>query len=228
MEKHIVIGIEGLVGSGKTSMCRELLNRRENTVLLHGGNLYRTIVYALLKEEPNIHKLRKKMKNIDIKKCMDDNKIEIKIENRETVFYIDGVLANEDELQSKASSMAVSIIGGTADNTKLFEFAREYINDLKKENDVILSGRAIMQIYPGVDYHIFVKASLKERIKRKTSQYSGKEDIRGIKKNIIIRDLLQKIAGFYKIYKNTIVLDVTNCKSVEDSTDKLEEIIKNV
>ena len=222
MEEHIVIGIEGLVGSGKTSMCRELLNRKENAVLLHGGNLYRTIVYALLKEEPNIHKLKKKMKNIDIKECMDDNKIEIKIENRETVFYIDGVLADEEALQSKASSMAVSIIGGTADNTKLFEFAREYINDLKKDNDVILSGRAIMQIYPEVNYHIFVKASLKERVKRKTMQYSGKEEIKGVRKNIILRDVLQKMAGFYKIYKNTIVLDVTDCKSVSESTDKLE------
>ena len=55
MEEHIVIGIEGLVGSGKTSMCRELLNRMDSAVLLHGGNLYRAIVYALLQEEPNIH-----------------------------------------------------------------------------------------------------------------------------------------------------------------------------
>ena len=47
----MVIGIEGLVGAGKTSICRELLNIIPNAVLLHGGNLYRAIVYALLQEE---------------------------------------------------------------------------------------------------------------------------------------------------------------------------------
>ena len=50
----MVIGIEGLVGAGKTSICRELLNIIPNAVLLHGGNLYRAIVYALLQEEKNI------------------------------------------------------------------------------------------------------------------------------------------------------------------------------
>ena len=42
--EHIVIGIEGLVGAGKTSICRELIKILPNTVLLNGGNLYRAIV----------------------------------------------------------------------------------------------------------------------------------------------------------------------------------------
>ena len=29
-------------------------------------------------------------------------------------------------------------------------------NLLKQDNNIILSGRAIMQIYPNIDYHIFV------------------------------------------------------------------------
>ena len=45
MEDNIVIGIEGLVGSGKTSICRELLKLIPNSIILHGGNLYRGIVY---------------------------------------------------------------------------------------------------------------------------------------------------------------------------------------
>ena len=39
-ENNIVIGIEGLVGSGKTSLCRELLKMIPNSIILHGGNLY--------------------------------------------------------------------------------------------------------------------------------------------------------------------------------------------
>ena len=224
--ENIVIGIEGLVGSGKTSICRDLLQRDESYVLLNGGNLYRAIVYSLMQKEPNILKLKKLMKNIDIKKCMDDNKVELKIENRESVFYINGKLADEEELQSKASSLAVSIIGGIADNTKLFGYARGLIDELKKENNVIVSGRALMQIYPTLDYHLFITARLEERVKRKCIQYKEKEDMKAIKKNIKKRDLLQKLAGFYKIYPNTIKIDVTECKEVEESTNKVLEYIK--
>ena len=33
------------------------------------------------------------------------------------------------------------------------------------------------------------------------------------------------MAGFYKIYKNTIKIDVTKCKSVEESTRKVQAFI---
>ena len=224
-KKHIVIGIEGLVGSGKTSICRKLLEENKNAILLNGGNLYRAIVYTLMSQESNILKLRKLTKKVDIKKYMDDFKVEVRIENRESQIYIDGKLANEEELQSKASSLAVSVVGGIADNTKLFEYARNLIEELKKENDIILSGRAIMKIYPKVDYHLFITASLKERVKRKCIQYKNKEIKKSVRKNIIIRDILQKMAGFYKIYKNTIKIDVTKCKSVEESTRKVQAFI---
>lgn len=225
-KKTIVVGIEGLVGSGKTSICRELLKQDKNAILLNGGNLYRAIVYALMQKEPNILRLRKIMKNIDIKKCMDDCNIELRIENRESMFYINGELADEEILQSKTSSLAVSIIGGTADNTKLFEYAKNLIDELKKENNIIVSGRSIMQIYPNVDYHLFITASLEERIKRKRIQYNEKESIKEVKKNIKTRDFLQKLAGFYKIHPNTIKIDVTDCKSVKESTDKVLKYIK--
>lgn len=223
---NIVIGIEGLVGAGKTSICRELLKQNENAILLNGGNLYRAIVYCLMKKEPNLLKLKKLTKNADIKKYMDDLNVEIRIEDRESKIYIDDELADEEELQSKASSLAVSIIGGIADNTKLFEFSRELIDRLKKEHVVIVSGRSLMKIYPELDYHLFITASLKERVKRKCIQYNEAEKIKEVKKNIVRRDRLQKIAGFYKIYPNTIKIDVTDCKTVEESTYKVMEHIK--
>lgn len=221
-----VIGIEGLVGAGKTSICRELVKMDEDAILLNGGNLYRAIVYMLLKKESNLFKLRKLTKNIDIKKYMDDLNIEIKIENRESIVYIDGKKANEEDLQSKASSLAVSIVGGIADNTKLFEYSRDLINDLKKDYNVIVSGRSLMKIYPDLDYHLFITASLNERVKRKCIQYNEDKNKKEVKHNIIKRDRLQKLAGFYKIYPNTIQIDVTDCATVEESTERVLEYIK--
>ena len=91
---------------------------------------------------------------------MDLFKIELKIEDNETKIYMDGKLIEEDELQSKESSIAVSEIGGKAKNEALFVFARNLIDTLKLEHNIIVSGRAIMQIYPKTDYHFFVTASL--------------------------------------------------------------------
>lgn len=223
---NIVIGIEGLVGAGKTSICRKLIEIMPKTILLNGGNLYRTIVYAMMQSGKKIDNLKNETNSIDIKSIMDYFNIEIKIENNETNFYINGELAVEEDIQSKEASLAVSIVGGKADNTALFEFARNLINNLKKNYNVIISGRSIMQIYPDTDYHFFITASLDERIKRKCIQYKGEVQKEEVQENIIKRDELQEKAGFYKLHNKTIEIDVTDCKTVEESTSKVLEKIK--
>lgn len=223
---NIVIGIEGLVGAGKTSICRRLVQLIPQSVLLDGGNLYRAIVYAMMQNKDKIEKMTSNIQNIDIKKMMDFLNVGLKIENNETKFYIDGKLANEEELQSKDASLAVSVIGGKADNEGLFKFARGLIDSLKENFNVIISGRSIMQIYPDTDYHFFITASLEERIKRKCIQYKGEVDKEEVRNNIIKRDELQEKAGFYKLHSKTIEIDVTECKTVEESTSKVLEKIK--
>lgn len=223
---NIVIGIEGLVGAGKTSICRELINIIPNTILLNGGNLYRAIVYAMMQNGKKLEELKKQGKKLDIKEMMDLFKIEIKIENNETIIYIDGEKVSEEAIQSKEASMAVSTVGGTADNKNLFIFAKDLINNLKKNHNVIVSGRSVMKIYPECDYHFFITADLDERVKRKCMQYNNKESEEEIRENIVKRDTLQEAAGFYEYSPITLEIDVTNCKSVEESTQKVLEKIK--
>ena len=107
--KNIVIGIEGLVGSGKTSICKELLNYIPNSIILHGGNFYRGIIFALMEtyKDVELQNLKEKINNIDIKELLDKLKIEFKIENRETVFYFNGTKLDEEKLQSESNSLAV-------------------------------------------------------------------------------------------------------------------------
>ncbi len=224
--QNLVIGIEGLVGAGKTSICRELIKKIPNTVLLNGGNLYRAIVYVMMKNGEKLENMKNQGKKLDIKEMMDLFKIEIKIENNETIIYIDGKKANEKNLQSKEASMAVSIIGGSANNNNLFVFAKNFINSLKQDYNVIVSGRSVMKIYPECDYHFFIIADLNERVRRKCIQYNNKENENEIKNNILKRDELQKQAGFYEYSNKTIEIDVTNCKSVLESTNLVLSKIK--
>ena len=226
-KNNIVIGIEGLVGSGKTSICKELLKYIPNSILLHGGNLYRVIIYALMNSSKKIdlNNLKDNIKNIDIKELMNTLKVDFRIENRETVFYIDNVKIDDEKLQSQDNSIAVSIAGKEADSSKFYEFARKLIDMYKSKFNVIVSGRDLMNIYPDLDYHLFITADLEERVRRKQIQYGKNYDYDKIKQNIIKRDELQEKSGYYKIYDNTIKIDVTKCDSVKDSTN---EVLKHI
>ena len=219
--KNIVIGIEGLVGSGKTSICREIIHKLPNSIILHGGNLYRGIVYAFMKQNKQLSDL----KNMDIAQIMKKLNVKIELENRETVVYVNDKKIDEEELQNEKTSMAVSVVGNVADNSKLFIFARNIINDFKEKYNVIVSGRALMEIYPDLDYHFLITASLDERVKRKSMQYNN-VNLQELREHIMKRDELQEKSGFYKMYQNTIKVDVTECKTVEDSTNKVCEYIE--
>ena len=220
----LVIGIEGLVGAGKTSICREMIKRIPNTILVNGGNIYRAIVGTIMKNGEMLQSLKVNVQDLDMKKLMDSLKLEFRIENNETIMYCNGEKVDEEYIQSKEVSLAVSSLGGKTDERALFENAKKIIDELKEKYNVIVSGRGVMKIYPECDYHLFITADLDERVKRKASQY-GTEKLDEIRQNIVKRDELQKEAGYYDISSKTIVIDVTECKTIEESTDKVMEAL---
>jgi len=219
--ENIVIGIEGTVGAGKTSICRKLLEKIDNSIILHGGNIYRAIVYGMAKSR----KINKK-DSLDAFEIMKDLAIEIKLENRETVIYMNGQKIDEKDLQSQKASMAVSQVSNIANNEKLYNFGKALIDGFRKDYNIILSSRDIVKMYPDVTYHFFIDASIEERTNRKYIQYNKeipKEQIREIIEN---RDELQEKSGYYKIYPQTKVIDVTECKSVAEATELVLENMK--
>lgn len=222
---NLVIGVEGLVGSGKTSICRELIKKIPNTILINGGNIYRSIIGMIIKNGESLESLKENSQNIDMKKMMDQLKIKFKIENNETIMYCNGERVSEEYIQSKEISLAVSSLGGRTNEKSLFVYAKDLIDNFKKDYNIILSGRGVLNIYPECDYHLFITASLDERVKRKASQYKDKT-LEEVRENIIKRDELQKEVGYYDISKITKVIDVTDCKSVEESVNKVLEVVK--
>ena len=215
-EENIVIGIEGLVGSGKTSICRKLLDYIPNSIILHGGNIYRAVVYGMMNSGIDLKNIKNKSENLDVMDVMQKLGIDIKLENRETVIYINNKKIDEEELQSDKSSMAVSVVSNVADNTKFYQFGKEIIDKYREKYNVILSSRDIVKMYPNVTYHFFITASLDERVRRKSIQYKEKIELKKLKQNIEKRDKLQEDSGYYKIYDITNVIDVTNCKTIEE------------
>lgn len=218
--ENIVIGIEGTVGAGKTSICRELLKDIENSIILHGGEIYRAIVYGMMQTKIE------NAQNLDAFDIMKKLGIEIKLENKETVIYMNGKKVDEKDLQSKKSSMAVSKVSNTADNTRLYQFGKELIDKYRQKYNVILSSRDIVKMYPDVTYHFFIDASIEERTNRKYMQYNKEIPKEQIKEMIQVRDALQEKSGYYKIYPQTKIIDVTNCKSAKESEKLVLENMK--
>lgn len=223
--ENIVIGIEGTVGAGKTSICRKLLDKIENSIILHGGEIYRAIVYGMMKSKI------KNTKKLDAFEVMKELGIEIKLEDRETKIYMNGQKIDEKDLQSKQASMAVSKVSNTANNEKLYQFGKELIDGFRKDYNIILSSRDIIKMYPDVTYHFFIDASIEERTNRKYMQYNKEIPKEQIKEMIQSRDELQEKSGYYKIYPQTEVIDVTDCKSAEEAAElvleNMKETIKN-
>ena len=218
-QKNIVIGIEGTVGAGKTSICRELLKKIDNSIILHGGNIYRAIVYGMA------NKNLASSENIDAFEIMKKLGIEIKLENRETVIYMNNKKISEEDLQAEKTSINVSKLTNKAKNEILYEFGKELINSFREKYNIILSSRDIIKMYPDTTYHFFVTADLETRTKRKYNQYNKEISEAKIEEMIKQRDELQEKSGYYKIYPQTKVIDVTDCENVEESAEK---ILKNI
>lgn len=216
MSENIVIGIEGLVGTGKTSICRNLLNYIPNSIVLHAGNIYRAITYQIAKENISLEQLQ----SVDLKDLFRKFEIEIKLENRETVVYAHGKKIEENDLQSLENSLAVSKISGMANNKNAYKIVKTYIDNYKQKYNVIFSGRDTKRIYPELNYHFFIIADIDKRVEWKNTQYTDEEKIQ-IRENIIKRDELQKQNGYYDTFEDTITIDVSNCTNIEESTKQV-------
>ena len=218
--KNIVIGIEGMVGAGKTSICDELLNLIPNSIFVDGSKIYRALIEALHMAKDNINSLEQMamLTPFDLLKKLQ---VEFKIEDKKTVIYIAGKKVNEEAMKSMQNSIGVSKMANQADNSKLFAFAHQIIQEYSKKFNIIVSARDLVKIYPEMDLHIFITASLEERVQRRYNQLKGEYTIDEVRNSIIQRDILHEKSGFNETFDKTVKVDVTGDSSAKESAKKI-------
>ena len=242
--KNIVIGIEGMVGAGKTSICDELLNLIPNSIFVDGSKIYRALIEALhmakdslrfdenskaedaasSNKKPNLFEGINSLEQMAMLTPFDLLKklqVEFKIEDRKTVIYIAGKKVDEEAMKSMQNSIGVSKMANQADNSKLFAFAHQIIQEYSKKFNIIVSARDLVKIYPEMDLHIFITASLEERVQRRYNQLKGEYTIDEVRNSVIQRDILHEKSGFNETFDKTIKVDVTGDSSAKESAKKI-------
>ena len=220
-EENFVIGVEGMVSSGKTSMCKELIKLLPNTIYIDAGYIYRGIIYAIAKNKIDLKNCK-----IDPFELMKNLKVEFKIEDGITQIYIDNEKIDEDKIETMDNAIEVSKFASTNDNKHLFLFAKNIVDGYRKKFNLIVSGRNLPQIYPNMNIHLFITASLDVRVQRRFNQYNGKYSLEEVKKIIEQRDFIHEKAGFNKITDITEKIDLTECKSAKESASKVLNLLK--
>ncbi len=221
-KKNFVIGVEGMVSSGKSSMCKELIKLIPNTIYVDAGYIYRGIVLAIIK-----NKIDLSTNTLNALELMQKLKVEFKIEDGITQIYIAGQRISEQEIETVQNSLGVSKMASSYDNKPLFAFASGIIDNYKNHFNVVVSGREMVSMYPKMDLHLFITASLESRIKRRFEQYNGKYSLEEVRKMIEERDNLHEKSGFNKICSVTEKVDLTDCNSAKESALKVLDIIKS-
>lgn len=226
MNKNIVIGIEGMVASGKTSICKELIKMIPNSIFVDAGEIYRGIIEAIRENNIDLNNL-KEHSNVDPMELMKKLKVEFKIEDKITQIYIGGKKISSDEIERVENSIGVSEMASStkANSENLYKFARNIIDTYRTKFNIILSARDLVAIYPDMTVHVYITANLEERVKRRYNQYNQKYAIEDIREMIIKRDKIHEAAGFNRLYEKSIKIDVSDCKSAEESAKK---VINNI
>lgn len=226
--ENMVIGIEGMVGAGKTSICRELTNIIPNSIFVDASEIYRGIVQAAIKSGLNIEAIKNSSASINPMELMKKLKVEFKIENKCTEIYVDGEKVSKEIIGNAENSIGVSVMAANSNNEELYKFARQILDSYKEKFNVIFSARDIITIYPNLTCHVYITADLKERVQRRYNQYEGKYTIEEVQKMILKRDELHEKSGFNKMGKNSITIDVTECKDAKESAQKVLQEINTI
>ena len=218
-----------MVASGKTSICKELTNLINNIFFIDGGSIYRGIVMAIYKSGIDFFFLLNSASNteIDALELMKKLQVDFKIENKETVIYIAGKKIDEQEIQSMQNAIGVSSMASKANNSSLYSFAKDIIDKYRKQYNIIVSARGLVAIYQEMTSHVFITASLEERVKRRYNQYNGKISFEEIERTILERDKIHEKAGYNEKCDRSINVDVTECKNANESAKKVVETLMN-
>ena len=222
--KKIIIAIDGLSGSGKSSTAK-LLAKEMNYKYLDSGAMYRAVTLYIIENSidyKNLKTLKTILDKIELEFIKDkvSGSYEIHLNNKNV----------EQNIRSKKVSELVSEISKISIIRKKLVQMQRTIGDKK---GIVMEGRDIgTVVFPRAELKIFMQADLNIRAKRRFNEFEklGKKiSLEEVKSNLIDRDNKDsnREDSPLKVTSNSLILDTTSI-SLEEQIEFIKKEAKKI
>ena len=220
MNKPIIIAIDGVSGSGKSTMARTLA-AKYNFMYVDTGAMYRAVTYYAIEKKYLTEETLLKSQLIE-----DLDKIDI-------CFGKDGhTLLNGVDVEDKIRGIEVS--QGVSKIATIAEVRSAMVDQQRKmshSHSVVMDGRDIgTTVFPNADVKLFVTSSPEVRARRRHSELMAKGeavDYDTILKNITERDYIDSSREVSPLTKASDAIEIDNSSmSIDEQNSLLNSIIE--
>ena len=223
-DKKIIIAIDGLSGSGKSSTAK-LLAKEMNYKYLDSGAMYRAVTLYIIENSidyKNLKTLKTILDKIELEFIKDkvSGSYEIHLNNKNV----------EQNIRSKKVSELVSEISKISILRKKLVQMQRTIGDKK---GIVMEGRDIgTVVFPKAELKIFMQADLNIRAKRRFNEFEklGKKiSLEEVKSNLIDRDNKDsnREDSPLKVTSNSLILDTTSI-TLEEQIEFIKKEAKKI
>tara|TARA_B100000131_G_scaffold286705_1_gene296830 strand:- start:185 stop:868 length:684 start_codon:yes stop_codon:yes gene_type:complete len=224
INKKIIIAIDGLSGSGKSSTAK-LLAKEMNYKYLDSGAMYRAVTLYIIENSidyKNLKMLKTILDKIELEFIKDDvsDSYQIHLNNKNV----------EKKIRSKKVSELVSEISKISIiRKKLVQMQRTIGN----KKGIVMEGRDIgTVVFPRAELKIFMKADLDIRAKRRFNEFEklGKKiSLEEVKSNLTDRDNKDsnREDSPLKVTSDSLILDTTSI-SLEEQIEFIKKEAKKI
>tara|TARA_B100000676_G_scaffold285711_1_gene314550 strand:+ start:34 stop:717 length:684 start_codon:yes stop_codon:yes gene_type:complete len=224
INKKIIIAIDGLSGSGKSSTAK-LLAKEMNYKYLDSGAMYRAVTLYIIENSidyKNLKTLKTILDKIELEFIKDkvSGSYEIHLNNKNV----------EQNIRSKKVSELVSEISKISIIRKKLVQMQRTIGDKK---GIVMEGRDIgTVVFPRAELKIFMQADLNIRAKRRFNEFEklGKKiSLEEVKSNLIDRDNKDsnREDSPLKVTSNSLILDTTSI-TLEEQIEFIKKEAKKI
>ncbi|MBQ5815705.1 MAG: (d)CMP kinase [Flavobacteriales bacterium] len=220
MDKPIIIAIDGVSGSGKSTMARTLA-AKYNFMYVDTGAMYRAVTYYAIEKKYLTGETLLKSQLID-----DLNKIDICFdENGHTL--LNGVDV-EDKIRGIEVSQGVSKIATIAEvRSAMVDQQRK----MSHSHSVVMDGRDIgTTVFPNADIKLYVTSSPEVRARRRHAELMAKGEVVDydtILKNITERDYIDSSREVSPLVKAADAIEIDNSSmSIDEQNALINSIIE--
>jgi cytidylate kinase len=219
-KRKLIVAIDGPVGSGKTTVCREVA-RRLGYLYLSTGALYRAIAFKVVVQKIDQNN------EMALEKLIKETKIKVISAEKGNRTILDDQDVTEKLSDPNISMIASSISALPGVRKGLLDLQRS----LGKNGGIVMEGRDIgTVVFPDADIKIYLSASVEERARRRFDELKGygKEvSLEATIEDLIRRDNQDSTRSVapLKVAEGAIQVDSTNL-NFQQVVDKIVEIVQ--